>query len=54
MKLLGFIGCGVISTAHLEGLEQLKRAGRETFELKGQVRGGSTITASTAPIFSRK
>ncbi|GMK45181.1 Gfo/Idh/MocA family protein [Paenibacillus glycanilyticus] len=30
---LGFIGCGVISTAHLEGLEELKRAGKETFEL---------------------
>ncbi|MDQ8737663.1 Gfo/Idh/MocA family oxidoreductase [Paenibacillus sp. LHD-38] len=30
---IGFIGCGVISTAHLEGLEELKKANRETFEL---------------------
>ena len=30
---LGFIGCGVISTEHLEGLEQLKLKGRETFAL---------------------
>ncbi|WP_314001258.1 hypothetical protein [uncultured Paenibacillus sp.] len=30
---LGFIGCGVISRAHLEGLEQLKHAGKETFVL---------------------
>ncbi|MBV7508375.1 Gfo/Idh/MocA family oxidoreductase [Bacillus sp. sid0103] len=30
---LGFIGCGVISIAHVEGLEELKRKGLETFEL---------------------
>ncbi|MFL6556955.1 MAG: Gfo/Idh/MocA family protein [Bacillus sp. (in: firmicutes)] len=30
---LGFIGCGVISVAHVEGLEALKRNGQETFEL---------------------
>ena len=28
---LGFIGCGVISTAHLEGLQQLKNEGKKTF-----------------------
>ena len=30
---IGFIGCGVISTAHLEGLEELMKANRKTFEL---------------------
>ncbi|KQX48672.1 MULTISPECIES: Gfo/Idh/MocA family protein [unclassified Paenibacillus] len=30
---LGFIGCGVISTAHLEGLQQLKNEGKKTFDL---------------------
>ncbi len=30
---IGFIGCGVISIAHLEGLEELKKANRKTFEL---------------------
>ncbi|MGM0874739.1 MAG: Gfo/Idh/MocA family protein [Bacillota bacterium] len=30
---LGFIGCGVISIAHLEGLVELKRKDLETFEL---------------------
>lgn len=30
---LGFIGCGVISTAHLKGLELLKSEGRMTFHL---------------------
>lgn len=30
---LGFIGCGVISRAHLEGLAELKKAQKETFEL---------------------
>ncbi|WP_410512116.1 Gfo/Idh/MocA family oxidoreductase [Paenibacillus sp. BR2-3] len=30
---IGFIGCGVISTAHLEGLEALKKANQETFHL---------------------
>ena len=30
---LGFIGCGVISLAHLEGLAQLKKENRDTFEL---------------------
>jgi predicted dehydrogenase len=30
---LGFIGCGVISIAHLEGLVELKRKNIETFEL---------------------
>lgn len=30
---LGFIGCGVISTAHLEGLEQLKSVGKKSFDL---------------------
>lgn len=32
MKLV-FIGCGVISIAHVEGLEELKRKGLGTFEL---------------------
>ena len=30
---LGFIGCGVISMAHLEGLEQLKNEGKNNFAL---------------------
>jgi UDP-N-acetyl-2-amino-2-deoxyglucuronate dehydrogenase len=30
---LGFIGCGVIAMAHVEGLKELKRNGIETFEL---------------------
>ncbi len=30
---IGFIGCGVISIAHLEGLEELKKANQQTFEL---------------------
>ncbi|WP_026568419.1 Gfo/Idh/MocA family protein [Bacillus sp. UNC41MFS5] len=30
---LGFIGCGVIAIAHVEGLEELKRKGLKTFEL---------------------
>ncbi|MCA0756474.1 Gfo/Idh/MocA family oxidoreductase [Paenibacillus sp. N4] len=30
---IGFIGCGIISTAHLEGLEHLRKNDRETFEL---------------------
>ncbi|KRF04116.1 hypothetical protein ASG89_22270 [Paenibacillus sp. Soil766] len=30
---LGFIGCGVISTAHLEGLQQLKNEGKKTFDI---------------------
>ncbi|MEV5028823.1 Gfo/Idh/MocA family protein [Paenibacillus sp. LPE1-1-1.1] len=30
---IGFIGCGIISMAHLEGLEELKRANLKTFDL---------------------
>ncbi|RUT35580.1 Gfo/Idh/MocA family oxidoreductase [Paenibacillus zeisoli] len=30
---LGFIGCGVISVAHLEGLAHLKKLNKQTFEL---------------------
>ncbi|UKS27881.1 Gfo/Idh/MocA family oxidoreductase [Paenibacillus sp. HWE-109] len=30
---IGFIGCGVISTAHLEGLKKLREDNRQTFEL---------------------
>jgi UDP-N-acetyl-2-amino-2-deoxyglucuronate dehydrogenase len=30
---LGFIGCGVISIEHVEGLAELKNKGLETFEL---------------------
>ena len=30
---LGFIGCGIISLAHVAGLHDLKRKGLETFDL---------------------
>lgn len=34
MLQLGFIGCGGISRAHLDGLVQLKQEGRERFVLR--------------------